>query len=97
MAQGQEKNVEKPKSDRGLQKSQEGVVASNKMTKTVVVIVQRHKKHSSYGKYVLRTERYAAHDERGECQVGDRVRIVETRPLSKTKRWRVQSILEKAI
>ena len=97
MAESQTKEAATEKSKRGLSKTQEGIIASNKMQKTVVVVVQRHKKHSSYGKYVLKTQRYTAHDERGECQIGDRVRIVETRPLSKTKRWRVQSIIERAV
>ena len=82
---------------RGLAKTQEGVVASNKMTKTVVVVVARHKKHANYGKYILKSQRYVAHDERAECKIGDRVRIVECRPLSKTKRWRVQTTLERAV
>jgi small subunit ribosomal protein S17 len=66
------------------------------MQKTVVVTVTTQKKHPAYGKYVKRTKSYVAHDEANECQVGDRVTIVETRPLSKTKRWRVREILEKA-
>lgn len=80
---------------RGLEKTQEGLVASNKMDKTVVVTVTTQKKHAQYGKYVQRTKRYYAHDEKNECQIGDRVRIVLTRPLSKLKRWRVQEIVEK--
>ena len=83
--------------ERGLAKSQEGYVVSNKMNKTVVVTVTTQVKHAAYKKYIRRTKRYMAHDEKSECQVGDLVRIVETRPLSKNKRWRVQAIVEKAI
>ena len=82
---------------RGLSKTQEGFVTSNKMNKSVVVSIVSHKKHPTFGKYVRRTKKYMAHDERNECQVGDRVLIVETRPLSKNKRWRVQKIVEKAL
>ena len=96
MAQAQEAEKAVAKK-RGLAKTQEGVVASSKMDKSVVVVVQQHKKHANYGKYMLRTERYVAHDEKNECQVGDKVRIIECRPLSKTKRWRVQSIVERAV
>ena len=92
-----EKATEATKSSRGLSKTQEGVVASNKMDKSVVVVIQQQKKHANYGKYVLRTKRYVAHDERNECLIGDRVRIVECRPMSKTKRWRVQAIVERAV
>lgn len=93
----QAETAEKTTKKRGLAKYQEGVVASNKMDKSVVVVIQSHKKHPSYGKYLLQTVRYVAHDEKNECQVGDRVRIIECRPLSKTKRWRVQSIVERAV
>ncbi len=86
-----------PESKRGLLTSQEGYVTSNKMQKSVVVSIVTYKKHPAYGKYVRRTKKFTAHDEKDECQVGDRVRIVETRPLSKTKRWRVQDILERAV
>lgn len=82
---------------RGLSKTQEGEVTSSKMNKSVVVTIVSYKKHASYGKYVRRTKKYMAHDEKNECQVGDRVKIVETRPLSKMKRWRVQQVIEKAI
>lgn len=81
---------------RGLQKSREGSVLSSAMNKTVVVGVVAYKKHPQYGKYVRKTKKYMAHDEKNECNVGDRVRIVESRPLSKNKRWRVQTILERA-
>lgn len=82
---------------RGLAKSREGYVVSNKMDKSVVVAIVTPKKHPQYGKYVRRTKHYMAHDEKNECQEGDRVRIIETRPLSKNKRWRVQEIVEKAV
>jgi small subunit ribosomal protein S17 len=82
--------------ERGLKKTQLGYVTSNKMDKTVVVSVSSQKKHPTYGKYVRRTKKYFAHDERNECQVGDRVLIVESRPLSKNKRWRVREIVERA-
>lgn len=87
---------ESEKRARGLRRTQEGYVASNKMNKTVVVSVMTHKKHPAYGKYVRRTKHYMAHDEKNDCQIGDRVLIVETRPLSRHKRWRVQSILERS-
>ncbi len=82
--------------DRGLRKIREGYVVSNKMNKSVVVTISTMKKHPIFGKYVRETKRFMAHDETNECQVGDLVRIVETRPMSKMKRWRVQTILEKA-
>src|SRR5262249_20579630 len=76
-------------------KHREGVVVSNKMTKTVVVVVERLVRHERYDKYLRQRERYKAHDERNQCQVGDRVRLVETRPLSRDKRWAVQAILSR--
>ena len=82
--------------ERGLQKVQVGYVTSNKMDKTVVVSVLYKMKHPQYGKFVSRTKKYYAHDEKNECQIGDRVRIAESRPLSKLKRWRVQEIVERA-
>jgi small subunit ribosomal protein S17 len=77
---------------KGLSKTREGYVVSNSMNKSVVVAVTRQKKHAQYGKYVRQTKKYMAHDESNSCGVGDHVIIVETRPLSKNKRWRVQSI-----
>jgi small subunit ribosomal protein S17 len=74
-------------------KQQVGTVVSNKMDKTVVVTVENRTSHPKYGKIVVRTKRYKAHDEENKCQEGDRVRIQETRPLSKTKRWQVIEIL----
>ena len=82
---------------RGLSKVLEGSVTSNKMQKSVVVTIVTYKKHPAYGKYVRQTKKYMAHDERNECQIGDRVQIVQSRPLSKVKRWRVQKVLEKAV
>jgi small subunit ribosomal protein S17 len=81
---------------RGTRKEREGVVVSDKMDKTVVVAVEDRVKHSLYGKIIRRTTKYKAHDEANTCGVGDRVRLMETRPLSATKRWRVVEILEKA-
>ncbi len=82
--------------ERGNRKSRIGVVVSNKMTKTVVVRVERRVADRKYGKIVTQARKYKAHDEKQECKPGDRVRIVETRPLSKDKRWRVAETLEKA-
>jgi len=72
------------------------VLTSGRMDKTIVVSIERLSKHPFYGKYVKRRVKYKAHDEKNECGAGDKVLIVETRPLSKTKRWRVKEILEKA-
>ena len=81
---------------RGKRKVREGVVVSDKMDKTVVVAVEDRVKHALYGKIIRRTTKYKAHDENNACGVGDRVLLMETRPLSATKRWRVVEILEKA-
>ena len=81
--------------ERGNRKSRVGVVISNKMAKTVVVKVERRVANGQYGKIIKRAEKYKAHDEAQTCQIGDKVRIVETRPLSKDKRWRVAETLEK--
>jgi small subunit ribosomal protein S17 len=81
---------------RGYRKVREGLVVSDKMDKTVVVMVEDRVKHPKYGKVIRRTRKYTAHDSANECGVGDRVRLVETRPLSATKRWRVAEIVEKA-
>jgi small subunit ribosomal protein S17 len=72
-----------------------GVVSSNKMDKTVTVAVERKVKHPIYGKFVKKTTRFHAHDEKNECSIGDVVKIMETRPLSKTKRWRLVEVVEK--
>lgn len=81
---------------RGLRKTQEGIVVSSKMDKTIVVAVVRQVRHAAYGKFVRRTKKFYAHDEANQGGVGDRVRIVETRPLSKLKRWKLESVLRKA-
>ena len=81
---------------RGFRKTREGLVVSDKMDKTVVVAVEDRVKHALYGKVLRRTSKLKAHDEQNDCGVGDRVLIMETRPLSATKRWRVVEILEKA-
>jgi small subunit ribosomal protein S17 len=82
--------------DRGRRKVREGLVVSDKMDKTVVVLVEDRVKHALYGKVLRRTSKLKVHDEQNECGTGDRVQIMETRPLSATKRWRVVEILEKA-
>ena len=82
--------------ERNLRKERIGVVVSNKMDKTIVVAVERKEKHPLYGKFVKKTTKFVAHDEKNECGVGDTVKIMETRPLSKTKNWRVIEIVEKA-
>lgn len=87
---------EKGAKSRGRTKVREGMVVSNKMTKTVVVAVERRVKHPTYGKVVRRTKRLYAHDEKAECGIGDRVEVVETRPLSKLKRWKIVRIVERA-
>ncbi len=81
---------------RASRKVREGLVVSDKMEKTVVVLVEDRVKHGLYGKVMRRTSKLKAHDEQNQCGVGDRVQIMETRPLSATKRWRVVEILEKA-
>jgi small subunit ribosomal protein S17 len=77
-------------------KERVGLVVSDKMDKTIVVAVENRNAHPKYGKIVIRTKRYKAHDENNECQIGDRVRIRETRPLSRTKRWQVAEILDRS-
>ena len=81
--------------ERNLRKERQGVVVSSKMDKTIVVAVERKEKHPLYGKFVKKTTKFVAHDEKNECGVGDTVAIMETRPLSKTKRWRLVEIVEK--
>ena len=83
--------------ERNLRKVMIGTVVSNKMDKTVVVAVETSEKHKIYGKVQKRTYKLKAHDEKNECQEGDKVKVMETRPLSKDKRWRVVEVLEKAI
>ena len=82
--------------ERALRKTRVGIVASNKMDKTVVVAIEDNVKHPIYGKIIKRTLKVHAHDANNECSIGDRVEIMETRPLSKTKRWRLVEIIEKA-
>ena len=81
---------------RNLRKERTGVVFSNKMEKSITVAVKWKEKHPIYGKFVNKTKKYHAHDENNECSIGDTVRIMETRPLSKLKRWRLKEIIERA-
>ena len=82
--------------ERNLRKTRTGLVTSNKMDKTITVAVERKVKHPIYGKFVKKTTKFHAHDEKNECAIGDTVRIMETRPLSKLKRWRLVEVVEKA-
>ncbi len=82
--------------DRKIRKTRTGVVTSNKMEKTITVAVVRKLKHPKYGKFLKKTKKFHAHDEKNDCNIGDTVKIMETRPLSATKRWRLIEILEKA-
>ena len=82
--------------ERNLRKTRVGIVTSDKMDKTIVVSIVDNVKHTLYGKIVKRTYKLKAHDEKNECNIGDRVRVMETRPLSKDKRWRLVEIIEKA-
>ncbi len=84
------------KATRTLRKERTGLVVSNKMDKTITVEVQRRVKHPIYGKFVKKSSKFAAHDENNECNIGDTVRIMETRPLSKNKCWRLVEIIERA-
>ena len=81
---------------RNLRKERIGVVVSNKMDKSIVVEIERREKHPIYGKFIKKTNRFMAHDEKNECNIGDTVRIMETRPLSKKKCWRLVEIIERA-
>lgn len=82
--------------ERKIRKSRIGLVTSDKMDKTITVAVERKVKHPLYGKFLKNTSTFHAHDEKNECGIGDTVRIMETRPLSKTKRWRLVEVIEKA-
>ena len=82
--------------ERALRKTRVGMVVSDKMDKTIVIAIEDHVKHPTYGKIIKRTIKLHAHDENNECGIGDKVEVMETRPLSKTKRWRLVSIIEKA-
>lgn len=81
---------------RNLRKERAGVVVSNKMDKSITVAVKWKEKHPIYGKFVSKTKKYYVHDETNDCKIGDTVKIMETRPLSKTKRWRLVEIIERA-
>tara|TARA_Y100000996_G_scaffold415564_2_gene411211 strand:- start:3122 stop:3379 length:258 start_codon:yes stop_codon:yes gene_type:complete len=81
---------------RNLRKERIGIVTSNRMEKSIVVSEVKRTKHPMYGKYVLKTKKYTAHDESNDCKIGDTVKIMETRPLSKTKNWRLVEIIERA-
>ena len=81
--------------DRNLRKTRVGIVSSNKMDKTITVHVERKVKHPLYGKFIKKTSSFHAHDEKNECSIGDTVKIMESRPLSKTKRWRLVEVVEK--
>ena len=81
--------------ERNLRKTKLGVVSSNKMDKTITVSVERKVKHPLYGKFVKKSTKFHAHDEKNECSIGDTVKIMEARPMSKTKRWRLVEIVEK--
>lgn len=82
--------------ERNLRKTRVGVVTSNKMNKTVAVTVERKLRHPIYGKFVKKTKSFMAHDEKNDCNIGDVVKIMETRPMSKLKRWRLVEIIERA-
>ena len=82
--------------ERALRKTRVGRVVSDKMDKTIVIAIEDHVKHPVYGKIIKRTVKNHAHDEANECGIGDKVEVMETRPLSKTKRWRLVQIIEKA-
>jgi small subunit ribosomal protein S17 len=81
---------------RNLRKERVGVVTSDKMDKSIVVSVERRVKHPKYGKFVKKTSKFVAHDETNDCHIGDTVKIMETRPLSKTKNWRLVEVVERA-
>ncbi len=81
---------------RNLRKTRIGTVASNKMDKSITVVVQRRLRHPIYGKFVKKDKKFMAHDANNECQIGDTVKIMETRPLSKNKKWRLIEVIEKA-
>jgi small subunit ribosomal protein S17 len=80
---------------RNLRKTRTGVVTSNKMDKTITIAIERKVKHPLYGKFVKKTSKFHAHDEKNECSIGDTVKIMETRPMSKLKRWRLVEVVEK--
>lgn len=92
----EQNKAEQDTEERGRRKVRQGKVVSSRMNKTIVVAVERLVKHALYGKYVKRTTKLYAHDEKNDAREGDTVRVVETRPLSKLKRWRVQEIVDRA-
>jgi small subunit ribosomal protein S17 len=89
-------NITTMEENRNLRKEMVGVVVSNKMEKSIVIAVKRKEKHPIYGKFVNKTSKFAAHDEKNDCNIGDTVRIMETRPVSRNKRWRLVEIVERA-
>ena len=96
MSETTETSQDNQRNQRNQRKVREGLVVSDKMDKTVVVVVEDRVKHALYGKVLRKTSRLKAHDEQNQCGIGDRVLIMETRPLSATKRWRLVEVLEKA-
>ncbi|MCF6341776.1 MAG: 30S ribosomal protein S17 [Bacteroidales bacterium] len=82
--------------NRNLRKERTGLVVSNKMEKSIVVQIERRVRHAVYGKFIKKTNKFIAHDEKNECNIGDTVRIMETKPLSKNKNWRLVEIIERA-
>lgn len=90
-----ETNAEANELVRNMRKTRVGVVTSNKMDKTIVVKIERKIKHPLYGKFLKKSTSFHAHDDKNECSIGDTVRIMETRPMSKTKRWRLVEVIEK--
>ena len=82
--------------DRNLRKERVGVVISDKMQNSIIVSEVRRVKHPKYGKFVLKTKKYVAHDQKNDCKIGDKVRIMEVKPISKTKSWRLMQIIERA-
>ncbi len=96
MANTENMSVEETTTERNLRKQRVGVVTSNKMQKSITVVVERKVKHPLYGKFVKNTSKFTAHDEKNDCNIGDTVRIMETRPLSKKKNWRLVEIIERA-
>lgn len=95
VAQAPEQQPKAEETKRNLRKERVGIVSSNKGDKSITVMVKWKEKHPIYGKFVNKSKKYHAHDENNECSVGDKVRLMETRPLSKTKRWRLVEIIEK--
>lgn len=81
--------------ERKIRKQKTGLVSSNKMDKSITVVVERRLRHPKYGKFVRKTNKFMAHDEKNECQIGDKVKIMEIRPLSKNKKWRLIEVLQK--